>query len=220
MKKKLFLTHCILYTILFFSCAGQNNLFIPEPDFSVYINDKTIQIDNIIETKDGVSADSMPLWLLTFVNGGNRAVEQMEAYSNKYVFVGVNEGENFIALNKWAENYSAMRDFAILAAGRMEERMILTASLFPDDEYGAFFETLIKLAYSTEYVSAAKEDTYWFKKGSVPETYNFFVLITIERNSMQAIVRSMMAQANAAAAPTGSQAASVNRLRLTFFDGF
>jgi len=224
MKTKLYFLFIISY-LLFFSCLGQRKAFVPVPDFSVFENHKIIEIDNIIETKDGASAESMPEWLLRYIEGGNRAVEQLNAYREKYVFVGVNEGTNFIILNKWIENFTAEQDFAILAAIRIEERMIATASLYPDDEYGSFFETLIKIAYSTEYRNAVKEETYWFKYGTDPETYNFFIMITIDRYIMQSIIRGMMAQAQAIASPgsrgtRGSQAASVNRIRQTFFEGF
>jgi len=228
MKKKFISALFLLLITIFFSCTGQQNAFIPDPDFSVYDVTKRIQIDNITETKDGVSVNNMPLWLVTFVNDGIKAVEQIDAYNDKYVFIGVNEGNNFIVLNKWAENFSAVRDTAIMAAIRIEERMILTASLYPDDEYGRFFETFIKNAYSAEYTGAVKEDIYWFRRSGAQNAYSFFILITIEKNILQPIIRNMMSQASAsvnaaanfATAPTSSQTASVNRLRQTFFEGF
>jgi len=220
MKIKIYPAFLLLTVLLLFSCAGQRKAFIPVPDFSVYDTDKKIDIDNIIQTKDGVPASRMPEWLLTYVNGGNRAVEQLNPYRDKYVFIEMSESENFIALNKWAENFSTTQDFAVLAAVRIEERMISTASLFPDDEYGAFFETMVKIAYSTAYRNAVKEEIYWFKKGTVPEVYNFFILISIDRITMQSIIRNMISQAITAASPSGSQATSVNRLRNNFFEGF
>ena len=220
MKKKLHLMLFLITVFLSFSCIGQNKPFIPIPDFSVFNTEKKIDIDNIIETKDGVPVYLMPEWLLTFANGGNKAVEQLNSYRDKYIFVGMSENENFIALNKWAENFTTAQDLAVLAAIRIEERMISSASLYPDDEYGAFFETMVKIAYSTAYQDAVKEEIYWFKKGTVPEIYNFFILISIDRNTMQLIIRNMMSQAHAAASPSGSQATSVNRLRNTFFEGF
>jgi len=220
MKIKIYPAFFLLTVLLLFSCTGQRKAFIPVPDFSIYDTNKKIDIDNIIQTKDGASAGRMPEWLLTYVNGGNRAVEQLNPYRDKYVFVGMSESENFIALNKWAENFSTAQDFAVLAAVRIEERMISTASLFPDDEYGAFFETMVKIAYSTTYRNAVKEEIYWFKKGTVPEVYNFFILISIDRITMQSIIRNMISQSIAAASPSGSQATSVNRLRNNFFEGF
>jgi len=167
----------------------------------------------------------MPLWLLSFVNAGVKAVEQIDNFNNKYVFIAVNEGNNFITLNKWADNFSASKDSAIMIAARIEERMILTASLYPDNEYGMFYETFMKNAFGTEFVNVIKEDTYWFRRSNTPNAYSFFILLTIERNMMQTVIRSMMSQANTTSnnsSPglTNSQAASVNRLRQTFFEGF
>jgi len=226
MKFKIYFLFLISY-FLFSSCLGQRKAFVPVPDFSVFENHKKIEIDNIIETKDGASAESMPEWLLRYIEGGNRAVEQLNVYRDKYVFIGINEGTNFIILNKWTENFTAAQDFAILAAIRIEERMIAGASLYPDDEYGIFFETLVKMAYSTEYRDAVKEETYWFKKGTDPNLYNFFIMITIDKNIMQSVIRGMMTQAYTVAFPRGrgsrsqgNQANSVSRIRQTFFEGF
>ncbi|MCL2411120.1 MAG: hypothetical protein FWC97_05695 [Treponema sp.] len=217
MKLKALVVSCILF--VFFSCTTQVILFIPEPDFSVFTPARTIEIGNIIETKSGASEESLPEWLSAFLWGGVAAVENLEDYSEKYVFIAVNQGESFVILNKWADNFSATRDIAVLAGNRVEERMILDASLFPDDEYGEFFQIFIKNAYGAEYQAAEKEAIYWIKHSSSP-VYTFFVKMTIDKSIMQSTIRRMMAHANAVAAPTGAQAVSVNRLRQTFFTGF
>jgi len=231
MKIKLFLITGIFNVMFFVSCVGQNSaLFIAAPDFSVYENGKTINIGSIIETKDGTSAERMPEWLLAFINGGIEAVEMLDLYRDRYVFIGINEGDNFTALSKWADNFSAEHDFAVLAAIRIENRLILSAALYPDDEYGIFFERLVKSAYSAEYRGVVKEETYWIRtrtnnqngnlRSPSSETYNFFVLLTVGRNTMQNIIRIMMSQVNNAVSPTSSQTISINRLRQTFFQGF
>jgi len=217
MKKKLFIAFFTCHIFIFFSCAGQNNVnFIPVPDFSVYDNVKTIEIGNIIETKNN---ESIPEWLSFFLAGGIEAVEKLDSFNEKYVFIGINEGDRFAALNKWAENFSAIYDFTILAANRIEKRMLLNLTLYPDDEYGFFFEAFIKNAYSSEYYGAVKEDIFWIKH-SFPEICSFFIFVIIDKSSMELTVNRMMSEAHAATSPTGSQAASVNRLRQTFFEGF
>jgi len=237
MKKKISAPAFLLCVIIFASCAGQNNAsLLPLPDesyFETEKNVKTIDTSNIIETKDGMAVQSMPDWLLAFLEGGIERVERMDSYSDKYVFIGRNDGENFTALNKWADNYSAMRDFPMLAAARIEKRMILTSSLYPDDEYGIFFERMVLNAYSGEYQGAVKEDIFWIKikvdsetiesENSAPsETYNFFILITIDRTMMRVIITNMMTRILAAIspAPSGARAAAIERLRQTFFEGF
>ena len=220
MKKIFYALSLICVIIALISCSLLKRRYIPDPDFSVYNFNKTIEIDNIIETKDGASAERMPEWLLTFIRGGNQAVEQLNAYRNKYVFVGVNEGENFILLDKWIDNFSAEQDSAIFAAMRIEKRIVSTATLYPEYEYGLFFELLITMAYGMGYPDAVKEETYWFKTSGEPDNYYYFILITIDRNRLHFIMRNMMAEAYAQAKPRRAQAVVINRLRQSFFEGF
>jgi len=116
-------------------------------------------------------------------------------------------------------------DFPMLVADRIEKRMYLTASLYPDDEYGTFYEAMIQNAYKTEYTTAEKEDYYWIKTKSEnaeepSENYIFYILITIEKSSMQTIIRDMIDKTNGAVVLNKSQTNSVNKLRNTFFEGF
>jgi hypothetical protein len=220
-KTKHFIFLCFLVCCI--SCAGRNvNVFTPVPDFSIYDANSFININDITENRR-----NMPQWLLAYINGGVEEVEKLDTYNNRYVFIAVNEGTNFTILNKWAENISARFDFPILAALRIEERMISTASLYPDDEYGAFFETLIKNAYNSSYPGTAKEEHYWIKIRTVDENlqestekYMFFVLLSIDRSSMQTIIRNMMSRTAAAVNLSGHQVYTVNRLRQIFFEGF
>ncbi|MCL2185518.1 MAG: hypothetical protein FWB86_06665 [Treponema sp.] len=253
MKKKIFAAQFefkytwLIYFIMF-SCVGQNNsVFIPEPDFSVYNNENKFEIGNIIEIKDRDAArrgfsleESLPVWLRTFINAGIAETEKNERFKDKYIFIANNRGTNFTALNKWAENFTAQQNFAALAAIRIEERLISSASLFPDDEYGDFFETFVKNAYNTEYQGVVKEETYWFRSIIPVQTefeqtlfpvsedeslnntavYNFFILLTIEKNAMRSIVARMMANSYNNENLNSTQIASIMRLRQSFFEGF
>jgi hypothetical protein len=104
--------------------------------------------------------------------------------------------------------------------------MILSASLYPDDEYGNFFEIMVKKAYNAEYSGVLKEDTYWVKffnnDDSISNTdnYNFYILLTIDRVRMESVISGMMAETMAVVTPTDPQRAAINRLRLNFFQGF
>ena len=230
MKIRFFSPFFPLCVIILFSCAGQKKTaFIPVPPneyFETEKNNNNINPDNIIETKGGVSVRNLPGWLSVFINGGIEEVERMSAYYGKYLFIGSNEGVNFTAMNIWANNFSAVRDFSILAAERIERRMISGAYLYPDNEYGLFFETMVKKAYSAVYKGAVKEDTYWIKMKvrqgndnmeAYTEIYNFFVLISIDKMTMQTIINDLMAESLSAVTPTAEQKDSINRLRQNFF---
>ena len=227
MNKKYPAAACLSTLIIFFSCAAQNppNYF-PVPDSGINPNENPVIIEfsNILETKNG-PVNQTPAWLRSFLGSGINAVERLDAYSNKYVFIVSNEGDNISALTKWVEHYTVEHDFPMLSADRIEKRMYLTASLYPDDEYGAFYETMMHNAYKTEYPGAVKEDYYWIKTKSgseeePSENYIFYLLITIEKNSMQFIIKNMITKASETVTLTKSQNNSVNKLRNTFFEGF
>jgi len=218
-----------LLAFIFISCVGQNNTaFTPEPDFSVYhVSENFIEKNNIIETRDGAGINNIPIWLLAYIEGGIDAVEKLDAYKDKYIFIAINEGENITVLNKWIENFSETLDFPIIAASRIDKRIISSATLYPDNEYGRFYETMIKYAYSTEYTGAVKEDSYWIKiwyerenTWEYAESYKFFILITINKTLLQPLIRSMMMRAASIVTVTNTQNSAIDRLRQTFFEGF
>jgi len=220
------LIFCFLIIVLL-SCAGQRNRnFIPEPDFSVYKIENKIDFGDIVETKNRPASnrnyppeESLPLWLYVFINEGIKETEKIENFNEKYVFISYQSGVNFSALLKWSDNFSAQQDFSKLSAIRIEERLIAGASLFPDDEYGKFFERLVKRAYNTEYNGVVKEETFWFKSSS-PDLYHFYILFTIDKSVMKMIIEDMMAKSIGNERLTKAQTASVSKIRQSFFEGY
>jgi len=222
-----------LCVIIIGACVGQNNLIsYPTPEYFKNDNvEDSIMINDITETKEGAGVVRLPVWLTAFINGGIEEAEKMDIYSGRYLFIGKQEGINFDVMNKWTRNYTVKQDFPRLAAARIEKRMISTAALYPDDEYGLFYETTVKKAYNGEYIGAAIEDTYWIKtkvyndgdiknENNFLETYKFFVFISIDKTEMQTIIKKMMSEANAAVTSTRAQKAAINRLQQNFFEGF
>jgi len=217
-----------LVIVIFSSCLGQANpVFIPIPDSRFNQPLKTFEIDvrNIIETEDRTAVDFLPEWLNVFLNGGIEAIERLNSFNGKYVFIEINEGDNFSVLNRWAQFFSSTQNFPILTASRIERKMISAAFFYPDHEYGEFFERLVKNAHNAVYPGAVKEDTYWVKiktdnEDSASEMYVFFVLYSIDKFIMQNIINNMMTQTINVVTPTNTQAAAINRLRLNFFEGF
>ena len=219
----------IAVTVIFLSCRGRGQYAtFPVSAAGTLQMDEPAAIGtaDIIETKNG-SPGNLPAWLRIYLEEGITGVENLDAYGGKYVFIFVNEGENFNALTKWAEYFRTAQDFAMLVSARIERRFYLTASLFPDDEYGEFFEAVIKNSNSTEYQGVVKDDTHWIKMKPQNENgqesspvYMFFILTTIDKMNMQTFIRNMMTKTAAETTATSGQTAAINRLRQTFFEGF
>jgi len=208
-----------LCAVICVSCSGQKEyISYPEPGYKEEMKqDILIDLSGITETKNGTGIADIPGWLDAYAKGGIVEVEKMEFYHGRYCYIVINEGGNFDSLGKWAKNYSADRDFSRLAAARIEKRLINGASLYPDDEYGVFFEKLVKKAYDIEYADALMEDTYWVKCG---EVYKFFVFISIDVVMMQTIINNLTSETLASVTPTRSQSSSIARLQHNFFEGF
>jgi len=218
-----------VFVILLISCSGQQRiLFRPEPGYNDVIQNNFISIEDIAETKDGPGNANIPGWLSAFLRGGINAVEEIYIYRNRYCFIGVSEGGNFNALNKWAENYSVIHDFPRMAAVRIERRLISAATLYPDDEYGNFFEIMVKKAFDTEFSDAYLEDSFWIKKNAeldespdemnkTEDTYNFYVFISVSKTVMTAVIENMITETLAVVAPTRAQNSAIRRLQQNFF---
>jgi len=233
MKIKFSFIFYLIIIFIFFSCLSQaENLFIPVPDekYFIYEDSAGINLLDIVQTKEGGYA--VPDWLYIFINSGMEALESYYRFYEKYVFIVTNEGENFNALSRWADNYSEALDFPMLAAARIERKMIKSASLYPDDEYGRFFEKLVKGAYNADFPGAVKEETFWIQikinnddnnessDASVSENYIFFVLISIDKPLMQDVINNLIAQASESAAATRAQAAAITGIKQNFFMDF
>jgi len=213
----------LLFIFILFSCAAQKNYFsFPVPEKNIYENERPVEIENITESMD----TDLPVWLSAYLNGGIGEAEKLEAYAGKYLFIAESQGANFAALTKWADNFSVEHDFPMLAAERIDKRMNVSSSMYPDEEYGVFYEALMKNAYIGEYRGTVKEDTYWIKirvaenDAAMPEVFGFFVLISVDIEEMQNIIYDFYSKALAVSVPTRSQAAAINRLRQNFFEGF
>ena len=228
---KLYASALIFFAIIFSACINsKKSNFNPVPGGEDYkIQEKVYAFEKIVENKGGYGAENIPGWLAAYINGGIEEVERMSLYGSKYVFIGENGSGNFGALSKWAGNYSLTQDFSRLAAARIENRMVTAATLYPDDEYGVFFELMVKKAYNAGYNGASLEDTYWIKlkadqdeqdEMNVSEVYDFFVFISIDKKIMQNIIMQMMTDVQAAVTVSRAQNNAINRLQQTFFEGF
>lgn len=203
---------------------------IPEPP------DEDRQVFEIIEIIDFQNKNAgmlIPEWVELFRNGTIHEIEAMNLYKDKYIFIGENSGNNFFGLQQWASSFTVKQDLPRLAAERIEKRMILTASLYPDDEYGDFFEAFIKAAVNAEYPNAAIEDRFWIHKrihtraiGAVQdekppvERFEFMILISVDKNMMQSKIRAIMDGIKTRVRPTRDQAVSISKIKQTFFERF
>jgi len=227
----------ILPTIYIAACTAQQAkvIIIPNHEHNkLQEQADEPEIWEIIETQDGIGEAGIPAWVRLYLDGKVREIESLDAYSGKYVFIGENRGESYIALQQWANNFAIAQDIPRLIVPRVEQRFIASATLYPDDEYGEYFANTIKKVSDEEYSGVDKEQVFWIKKKifihdeEYPEEpqineferYEFYILISIDKQMLQGKIRGIMTGIKTNTTPTRNQAAAIQKINRTFFEGF
>ena len=239
--KKQYGTVLLCAVFILAACAGQRSkvIFRPDPGEDRQLHPSNpLESWQIIETRNGSGDRGIPEWVRRFFENRIHGIESMDEYTGKYVFIGENWGENLFSLRQWADGFTEVYDLPRLVAARVERRLVSSASLYPDDEYGQYFETLIKKVADGEFSGAVKEQTYWVKRARPPggneeegeeepdqlnnaaELYEYLVLISIDTETLQGQLRQIMTGIKTTVPPTRDQAAAINRIQQAFFEGF
>jgi len=89
-----------------------------------------------------------------------------------------------------------------------------------------------------EFLAAVKEQTFWLMRkivsgeetdgdintqpnpDTVQEQYEFFVLISIDKGTLQKQIQGIMTNIKTKIPPTKNQAAAIAKIKKTFFEGF
>jgi len=232
----------LLLPILFFTvCATKKEPVVFRPDpVQDKLQEKTGAAESweIINSQNGSPEKGIPAWLRGYLDKGVQGIESLDTYKGKYVFVGENQGNNINILQQWADGFSTAQDLPRLIVQRVEKRLVASATLYPDDEYGEYFAYLIKNISDGEYPGADKEQTFWIRQKKIPvkgendenseapptnndlERYGFFVLMTMEKESLQKTIKKIMADIKTNTTPTRQQKAAISNINQTFFEGF
>jgi hypothetical protein len=225
MKNRYFPSFLVLIVFLSWGCAGvptEENAGISAVDDPL-----NTAIPWQITDYRGKTEDAAILpWVIPYLEGGNNAVEALDEYQDRYIFISWNSGINFNALEQWRAGFSQELDFARLSAARMEKRFLSSVSKNPDDEYGSFFETMIRTASDAAWAGAIKEEDFWIKRyfpeTEVPsrETWDFFILTTVEKDSFTSKTMNLLKGIKPSPPLSRDQTNAVNRILDRFFEGF
>jgi len=228
----------LLAVLLFTACNSQKGkvIFIPDPSQNAQQEQPGLSKSwRIIESQGGSGESGIPAWARGYFEKGVQGIETLDAYKDKYVFIGKNRGDNFNALQQWANSFAVEQDLPRLIVQRVERRFVAAAALYPDDEYGEYFAHIIKRVSDEEYSEAVKELIFWTKQRSIPteeeeadpetetiitERYEFLILISIDKEAFQTQMHAIMGDTKTDISPTRDQAAAISNIRAAFFEGF
>jgi len=218
-----FLISLILGAVFFFACitdSGRKPYELPP----ISEETKIPRTFTILDYKNKDSGNAIPEWVNSYLDSGLRGVETLKAYQDSYAFVKKNEGNHFNALQLWKANFSAELDFPRLAAARIEARFSVP---YPDEEYGAFYEGLIRAASDATWTGAATKDDFWLRKKYHPnetegeqENWEFLILVTMEKSIFSSQLKTVFEKINPSPPPDQNQIAAINLVKDHFFEKF
>jgi hypothetical protein len=218
-----FLISLVLGTVFLSSCitdSGRKPYELP----AIPEETKTPRTFTILDYKNKASGYTIPEWVNSYLDSGPRGVEALKTYQDSYVFVHKSEGNNFNALQLWKDNFSTELDFPRLAAARIEARFSVP---YPDNEYGAFYEELIRAASDASWIGAVTKDDFWIRKKYHPsetegeqENWEFLILVTIGKPSFSSQLKTIFEKINPIPPPDEKQIVAVNQVKEHFFEKF
>jgi hypothetical protein len=236
MKK--FFRSLFILIFLFASCIGQKSRVIFHPGSTQETKQEdSREIWEIIESQNGGPDAAVPEWVSLYLGGKVNEIESLPEFNGKYIFIGENRSENLNVLMQWVKGFAVVQDLPRLIVQRVEQKYITSASLYPDDEYGEYFLGMITKVSDGEFPGAVKEQTFWVKRRMIPveaedgddlpppetplvtERYEYFIMISIDKEALQRQIRNIMAEVRTAVTVTREQSAAINRVQNTFFEG-
>jgi len=222
--KKLFLF--AILGMIFASCITEQPRFVLTPPGEV---DEVVEAPRAFVITDFKNKDlglEIPEWANRFFEDGIFAVRAMETDLDTYVFIARSEGTNFNGLNLWINGFNAELNFPRLAASRVQAHFSAGVH-FPDAEFGALYETVIRAVSDARWTGAAREDDFWIRRrffadAEFPdsEDWEFLILVTIEKIHFSSQLNSIFANLRPNPPPTEAQRHAFNRVAERFFDGF
>lgn len=215
--------------MLFSGCVGQQRARLP------YIADEPPETAEanwiIVDYKNRDHGEEIPEWVNFFLENNISSIEKLNDNQGCYTFLGINSGTNFQALRQWRDAFNPDLDFARLAAARMEKRFLAFAASYPDDEYGGYFEEMIRAASDARWTGAIKQDDFWIYRhfqgedeitgtASDKPLYDFLILVVIDKGTLAAQINTLLRNVQSPVPLTRDQRNAVARIQERFFEDF
>jgi hypothetical protein len=225
-KAPLRLAFAVFPALFLMACAGEpgrRSEDIPKAEEEVRYE----PVYHLTDYKTRAGGGVFPRWVEYYLEGNIAAVEALEEYQNRYVFIARSKGTNFNALEQWIRGFSVELDFARLVAVRIEKCFTLAAAGFPDTLFGRYFETLIRAASDASWEGAVREDDFWQKgyyegtdeNADSGESYDFLILVTVDKNFLASQIQ-MLLEVKPQDPISRDQLAAAGRVRERFFEIF
>ncbi len=194
-KKNVLLAMVILASVvMFIGCAST-------PDEAVAKELEGTVKSEVLEHKgSALGLNELPIWVETYILEGITGLEDMSDFATDYCFVAETTSENLNAAQAWVEGFDMPQTIARNVSTRVEGTFSGAETGGAGDDYGTYFENVVKTMTETEFSGAKKENDWWVltrrydvdAKAKYVDEYRAFVLYTIPRDLLDQQVLSVI----------------------------
>ncbi len=223
--KRMFIFLLAAAVILLVSCSSDPAaaLLGPAPEYREE-TDTYVVVDH----KTKAIGEDVPEWVSRYIADGVAGVEAMPLYTDSYVFIAEDIGTNLNALRQWASGFTVAQDLARMVSTRVQLRFENAASGSPDDAYGRYFENVVRTVTNTSFSGARKETDFWILKRYFKadgktidrEAYEYYLLVSIDKELLQRQINIILNRVTADTVSARNEAAAVERVTESFYEGF
>ena len=183
---------------------------------------------DILDHKSMALGGEPPEWVTVYTNDGISGVEALDKFKEKYVFVGEDSGTNRSALAAWVQGFNVAQEMARLMSTRVQAKFAGAAAGSPDDEYGRYFENVVKSVADATITGARKDNDFWILKRYYKEdgktidreVYDYYVLVTIDKATLQKQLEDILNGVKVDKPLSKEQQTAVDRVKESFYEGF
>jgi hypothetical protein len=178
----------------------------------------SVKIETIEHKGSKLGINQLPVWVQTYVERGIPGLEALSDFDGQYCFVGESTGTNLNALTTWASSYNVARDMATSVSNSVDAKFVGSETGSPQANYGSYYETVVTTTANATYSGARKINDWWVltrrtEPGSKKSTeeYTYYVLYTIDRQSLDQQILGIMSQVSSAG--NTEQQRAINNVR-------
>lgn len=181
----------LVVCLLFVSCASNEPEPAPQPAPEPAPKEVTSRVKTeILEHKGtALGVNTLPVWVETYVALGTKGIENLSDYAEEYCFVAELAADNLNAAQAWVNGFEIPQLIAREVSTRVESLFVGAAVGAPEDEYGTYFENVVKSSTDISYTGAKKISDWWSYirrydpdvENSFEDTYHVYVLYTMPK---------------------------------------
>ena len=196
--KKLIVLLFIALAILMVGCGSDPQpVEVEEPEDTIVVETQVFP-PKVIEHKTSAFGGSVPEWV--FMEAMD--LEKTEEYSDSFVFVFDDSGENLDFLKAWASGFQAGQEVARMVSTRVKSKFV-GAQVGDDENLEKYMENVVKTVSEAQFSGARKAGDFWvyqqyYNDDGTPDNkmYRYLLLYVVPKDQVLDAIDRALEEAN------------------------